>query len=88
MVIRESGHLKPEEMMALRTRSFDSRTVLSAMPTTFTAGSPGVRWTSIQIGGASSPSCARDATLANRIRRPCLAVINVVQVFVVPMSHG
>ena len=69
-VIRSRGNGNPELMMAPRTRSLDSRTAVSGMPTTLKRGSPPDRNTSMVTGGASTPSCARLARIAILIGPP------------------
>ena len=62
--MRSWGHLKPELMIALRTRSLLSRTAVSAIPTIENDGRPPDRKTSIETGGACMPSCARLFSIA------------------------
>jgi hypothetical protein len=45
-VIRREGHSSPEDSSAARTRSRDSRTIVSGSPTIVKAGSPDETWTS------------------------------------------
>ena len=63
-VIRRSGHLKCEQIRALRTLSLDSLTELSGKPTIEKAGRPLLRWASTATSGALSPIPARDKTVA------------------------
>ena len=49
IVVFCSGNVRSEFWMALRTRSFDSKIVLSPMPTRLKVGSPLVRLASTSI---------------------------------------
>ncbi|GAC27532.1 hypothetical protein GPAL_0652 [Glaciecola pallidula DSM 14239 = ACAM 615] len=58
-VILFAGNSKSELIMALRTRSLDSFTVVSGKPTKLNAGSPFDKCTSIVTSGAATPKLAR-----------------------------
>src|SRR5262245_55141363 len=65
MVVRPIGNLKPELVIAVLTRSCDSRTAASGNPTITTLVSPQPELTSTSTGYASIPLTAAEHTLAN-----------------------
>ena len=64
-MIRFCGNSKPLLWMAARTRSRDSRTALSASPTTVKAGRPRRMSASTVTRRLSTPSIANDVTRAS-----------------------
>jgi len=70
MVMRFAGKLKPLLIMALRTRSRASFTVVSGKPTSVSAGRPLLICASMTTSGASTPIAARVRTLDNVITAP------------------
>src|SRR5690606_29545479 len=65
MVMRCGGNSKPLFIIAARTRSLDSLTAVSGIPTIDKLGNPGEICTSTRTCGAVTPNSARDKTTAN-----------------------
>ncbi|KAG1391985.1 hypothetical protein G6F59_014738 [Rhizopus arrhizus] len=65
--MRRCGKSKRAQSSAARTRSRDSRTLVSARPTIWVAGRPPERCTSTRTSGASTPARARLWTSARLI---------------------
>ena len=63
-VIRLSGHVRPLDSSAARTRSRDSRQAVSGRPTTVKLGSPCETYTSTSTGWPLTPSSVADGTMA------------------------
>ncbi len=66
-VIRFSGHPRPLDMTALRTRSRDSRQAASGNPTMVKPGSPLDTWTSTLTARPSTPRRVAAGTVASTV---------------------
>ena len=64
-VTLRSGHVRPLERMAARTRSRASRTAASGRPTMVKPGSPLETWTSTETGRPTAPLSVAEATEAS-----------------------
>ena len=64
-VTRCMGHVRPQDMIAARTRSRASRHTESGEPTTVNPGRPEATWTSTETWWPSTPSRDADGTVAS-----------------------